>query len=769
MNKPFFVLPQGLAMRVLITLCVGVGCAYPLLLALGLPVSLPLCLAVCVGAALLLAALECMPRLRRLYAPLVLFAMALCFVPYRHQLGSIWTALSLYVQGHGVALAAYSSLATALVSLLMTGLGAALSRSEQAFFPLALLMIGLLIAISFLGVSVSALSLLPLLLALLLCARTPGVSFARVLPCAAVVLLLTFLLLPLSGSTVPELERFAQNLRQSIDDYLFFVEPRTAFSFSSTGWQPLGAERLGGAVSPEDTPVMQVKTSKRTLLRATVKNEYTGQAWADTTSGRRYLLVSPRFYSLRRDLFDLSRPDSSVLSSLPAGETMEVTLLADAASTLYLTQRFLSPKGEGVVAYFSPASEVFATRSLTSGDSYAFFGRALSASDPGVRAAVLAAGDPSDAYYETVKSTYLQLPLSVEDRVYTLAQQITVSAENSFDQAAALCAYLQNAFTYTLNQSQPPLDRDFVSWFLFDEQRGYCTSFASSLTVMARAVGLPARYVEGYVASPDSDGVARVTQQDAHAWTEIYFPGFGWLSFDPTPGSGSAPDGGNAPPSPQEEPDQPEESPSPDPGGVQTETPSPTPTPTPTPVPTPSPTPEHDDPAVTPTPEITPTPAPTPTPVPTPTPTPPADSDEPDTRAPLWLIALLLLALLALAAARLALTSPARAASRLRNPSDRLLIWYRAAEEALLCLGISSLPGEAPASFLLRAQEALGGNPALIPMGRALCIARYSGRRVKPSAVKQAENIYHALLARLTLRQKLRLYARRFLHGTKLD
>ena len=101
------------------------------------------------------------------------------------------------------------------------------------------------------------------------------------------------------------------------------------------------------------------------------------------------------------------------------------------------------------------------------------------------------------------------------------------------------------------------------------------------MTVLARAIGLPARYVEGYAADPDADGVARVTQQDAHAWTEVYFPGFGWLPFDPTPGAGGAPDyGGNSPdPSGDSNDDAGNDSNDPDDPGAADPTPTPTPTP----------------------------------------------------------------------------------------------------------------------------------------------------------------------------------------------
>ncbi|MGN0775225.1 MAG: transglutaminase family protein [Candidatus Ventricola sp.] len=766
MKTPFFSVPKGLLVHALATLCIGLGCTWPLLLAMNLAASAPLCAACCALVALLFALGDCVPRLRAAVYPLLLLALAAIAFSYRDQTAAVSGALTLFLNGQPLALAAYSRALTALLSILLTCVGASLARSDLAFFPLASLAVFELLIISLLGLSIHSLSLAPLLAALVLSARGRGVSSLRLLPMAALVLALTLLVMPFAGQTVPSLRAFAQRVQQAIGDYLFFTDPRTAFSLSSTGYQPLGPERLGGTASPTDDPVMQVRTPGRALLRATVKNEYTGLAWADTTSGRRYLLVSPRFAPLRRSLFDQDRPDKSMLSLLPALRTLEVVMRADAASTLFLTQRFLSPRGEGIVSYFSPSSEVFATRSLSAGDSYTFSGRLFDASTDGVRQAVLAAYDESDPDYETVRSTYLQLPASVEPKVYEIAQEITSSAGNAFDRAGALCLYLQRGFPYSLTQSEPPLTRDFVSWFLLEEKRGYCTSFASALTVLARIAGLPARYVEGYAAQPDSDSVARVTQRDAHAWTEIYFPGFGWLPFDPTPGSGSAPDTGRRDddpdsdaPTPDEDPDSafPDASPSP--------TPSPSPSPTAAPTPSPSPTPEHDDPSVTPTPRITPVPTPAPTPTPTPSvpPTPPEDEDS----SPLLWLLLVLVLLAALIALRLVLVSPARIAARLRSPNDQLLIWYRAVSQALTCLGLPLLPGEAPATYLLRAQQALDNRVTLITLGKALCLSRYSSHRLKPVAVQKAEKTYQAVYALLTPMQKLRLHAERFLHGIK--
>ena len=752
MKKSFFSVPRTLLLHALTTFLIGVGCVWPLSLSLGLTAPLSLCLTACGAVTLLFALLDCMPRLRALAYPLLLLAIGGSALSLRGQFSAVGAALTLMVHGQPLALAAYSQELSLLLSLVFTGIGASLSRSEQAFFPLALLEIALLFIVSFLGAQIGAASLLPLILALLLSGRAPGVRARRIVPLCAAILAATALLMPLSAQVSPELNQLAQRVRRMLDDYLFFTDARTTFSLSATGYQPLGVSQLGGPANPEDTPVMQVRTSGRTLLRGTIKNEYDGHAWADSTSGRRYLYVNPRFYALRRDLFDQKRPSDAIRAQLPAGETITVLMRADAASTLYLTQRFSALSGHEIVPYFSPASEVFGTRSLAFGDSYTFTGLRLSGDTPGIREAVLAAAHHSDAYADTVRADYLALPDSVETGVYALAGQITQDAQTDFDRAAALCAYLRSAYPYTLAQNVPPAGRDFVSWFLLDERQGYCTSFATAMAVMARMVGLPARYIEGYAAVPDSDSVARVTQQQAHAWVEIYFSGFGWLPFDPTPGTNDA--GGTRPS------DDPEgDSPTPSPSPTATPTPSPSPAPDASPSPTPSPSPEPDS---------TPTPEPD-TPSDTPTPTPPPSDDEPPRDPPHRLWPLLLLLLLALLAAlRLYLCAPAQVAGRQKNANDALLVWYRAAEDALLCMGIAPLPGEAPASFLWRAQGELHDAVKLTGLGKALCVAQYSGRTLKRTQPERAQKVYAALFAQMTPRQKLRLFARRFIRGIRL-
>jgi protein-glutamine gamma-glutamyltransferase len=130
---------------------------------------------------------------------------------------------------------------------------------------------------------------------------------------------------------------------------------------------------------------------------------------------------------------------------------------------------------------------------------------------------------------------YMQLP-PLDPRIAALAGQITASATNNYDKATAIDAYLRTTFGYTL-QLPRTVPRDPVANFLFERKQGHCEYFASSMTVMLRALRIPARVVNGFRTGEFNDltGQYVVRASNAHSWVEAYFPGYGWISFDPTP------------------------------------------------------------------------------------------------------------------------------------------------------------------------------------------------------------------------------------------
>jgi hypothetical protein len=142
-------------------------------------------------------------------------------------------------------------------------------------------------------------------------------------------------------------------------------------------------------------------------------------------------------------------------------------------------------------------------------------------------------------YPDWVKETYLALPEDVPARVLSLGRDLTATSATPYDRAMAIESYLR-AIPYTLDVPRPPLDRDIVDHFLFDLKEGYCDYYASSMVVLARAAGLPARLVVGFftgTAQP-TEGTVRyvVSEAEAHSWVEVYFPDIGWVEFDPTGG-----------------------------------------------------------------------------------------------------------------------------------------------------------------------------------------------------------------------------------------
>jgi hypothetical protein len=125
----------------------------------------------------------------------------------------------------------------------------------------------------------------------------------------------------------------------------------------------------------------------------------------------------------------------------------------------------------------------------------------------------------------------------VPERVLALARDLTATEPTPYNRARAIEAYLR-LFPYTLDVSLPPSGRDVVDYFLFDLQTGYCDYYASAMTVLARAAGLPARLAVGYASGSYDWQNARyvVTEAHAHAWPEVYFPSHGWVRFEPTAG-----------------------------------------------------------------------------------------------------------------------------------------------------------------------------------------------------------------------------------------
>jgi len=133
-------------------------------------------------------------------------------------------------------------------------------------------------------------------------------------------------------------------------------------------------------------------------------------------------------------------------------------------------------------------------------------------------------------------ASYLTLP-PLDIRISKLAEEITASAPNNYDKAVVMERYLRTRFGYTLDLPRSA-QRDPLANFLFERKKGHCEYFASSMAVMLRSLRIPSRIVTGFRGGEFNDltGQYVVRASNAHSWVEAYFPGYGWVSFDPTPG-----------------------------------------------------------------------------------------------------------------------------------------------------------------------------------------------------------------------------------------
>ena len=140
---------------------------------------------------------------------------------------------------------------------------------------------------------------------------------------------------------------------------------------------------------------------------------------------------------------------------------------------------------------------------------------------------------------QEILAQYTQLPEGLE-RMSALAGQLTQGMTTPHAKATRILQHLEANYAYTTNL--PPVDNDNpIESFLFDTKRGHCEFYASSMTLMLRSQGVPARLVNGFLGGAWYGDYLAVRQGDAHSWVEVYVAPYGWVPYDPTPSVGTLP------------------------------------------------------------------------------------------------------------------------------------------------------------------------------------------------------------------------------------
>ncbi len=281
---------------------------------------------------------------------------------------------------------------------------------------------------------------------------------------------------------------------------------------------------MGGPVRLGDRPVFDVQTDSGRYLRAAVYDKYSGIGWVNT----------------HLNTVNLGADDAR-LAQLPDAMRVEITqtfkvylpdqnILYAMSMPVQFNQAIEVRYGQSPDANpdlpLDPAL-VRLRRPLRDGDIYTVVSAVSVADEDSLREA-------STRYSPWIESNYLQLPDALPQRVRDLAYTITAQYSNAYDKATAIERYLRKTITYNENVSAPPAGRDGVDYTLFDRPEGYCNYYASAMAVLTRAVGIPARVVSGYASGDYRDGAYHVIESNAHSWVEVYFPGYGWIEFEPT-------------------------------------------------------------------------------------------------------------------------------------------------------------------------------------------------------------------------------------------
>ena len=183
----------------------------------------------------------------------------------------------------------------------------------------------------------------------------------------------------------------------------------------------------------------------------------------------------------------------------------------------------------GYAPNYEDLTAAYARQNVNAGDTYNISTRRSKADSQSLQKA-------TGRYPSWVIGRYLTLPTGFPARVHDLAVKITANYATPYEKTVALEKYLKANYKYDTGVARPPDDADVVDYFLFESKEGYCEYYASAMTTMLRGIGIPARVVTGYIGGEAENGGTYMIRANAlHAWTEAYFPGYGWVEFDSTP------------------------------------------------------------------------------------------------------------------------------------------------------------------------------------------------------------------------------------------
>jgi hypothetical protein len=281
---------------------------------------------------------------------------------------------------------------------------------------------------------------------------------------------------------------------------------------------------LGGERNVGKTAVMSVATRTGRYWRAVVYDAYDGRQWSYTGEDEQQFSAEETIpiagWEQREVLtqtITLKAPTGGMIFGAP-----------DIVRASVPMQALISPSTGP-----APAVEIVLAHARTDlevGESYTV----VSAYAAVTQRALEASGAD---YPQMIAEKYLQLPDNFSERVARTAQEVTAAGTTAYAKAKLLETFLRT-YTYNDKIEAPSPNEDPVEYFLYEIKEGYCDYYATAMAVMLRSLGIPARVASGYAEGTldEESGLYFVAEDDAHTWVEVYFPGYGWIEFEPTAG-----------------------------------------------------------------------------------------------------------------------------------------------------------------------------------------------------------------------------------------
>jgi transglutaminase-like putative cysteine protease len=281
---------------------------------------------------------------------------------------------------------------------------------------------------------------------------------------------------------------------------------------------------LQGEINLGSGEVLQAVAAEPGFLRAQTYDFYSAQGWR--VSGN-VQITSGVWPALRA----LQSPDEA-RRQFRRPLSVQVTLMKR-SGVIVTTGQPLAVDIESRVVFGPDPSDIASLRPvgrLNEGDKYRTEGSVSSASQARLRSA--------GTNYPSWTQTYLQLPAGLPPTIAEKAREVTRGATNAFDRATAIEQFLRS-YGIDTKIKAAPANRDSVEYFLFELRRGYFDYHASAMVVMLRTLGIPARLATGYIIRPTDrlpdTSTYVIREANAFSWPEVFFPGLGWVEFNPTP------------------------------------------------------------------------------------------------------------------------------------------------------------------------------------------------------------------------------------------